>query len=615
MKRLPGKETDGSGVVIFERLMLFISAACTFLIFGWVCWFLRFGFEFQDEGFYLVWISNPFKYTISVSQFGFIYHPLYLLLDGSIVLLRQVNVAVTFFLAWILFNLFIKKTYNNQVLTNTHRYIVSGAFSTASLLFLYIWLPTPSYNWLAFQSLLLCATGFLLAEKNNTKSSVIGWLLIGVSGWLAFMAKPSTAVALGLCTLLYLLAAKKMSMRLLATSLAATFFLLVLSAFVMDGSVAGFIYRIKDGADFAALLGAGHTLSSIFRVDSFQPGLKASLIFLAGTVCLTVVACFSQIKVGMHAGRAAQIGVFLAVLLIVSGLTHKTLDAGRYQHLLLMIVPFSALLTGLCLYKIKGLLKITCPQWALAIAFVIFPHIFSFGTNNNYWWLGGLAGIFWVLAGLVFLAPIIVKSKFIELLLPFGFAVQLLTAVLLLTSMEHPYYQPEALRKNDYRTEIGQSGSTLVLPGSFGLYITEAADLAKKAGFKIGTPMIDLSGHSPGLLYAIGADNTGAPWILGTFPGYVGSNKAAEAMLKRTSCEELSNAWLLVEPEGPVKVSPDVLAAFGADLTTDFERVASFKTAQGASGFQEIQVQQFLKPVRSHDVAMKACAMARNPAL
>lgn len=81
-------------------------------------------------------------------------------------------------------------------------------------------------------------------------------------------------------------------------------------------------------------------------------------------------------------------------------------------------------------------------------------------------------------------------------------------------------------------------------------------------------------------------------------------------MLKKVSCEELATAWLLIEPEGPRKIDPDILMSYGANMTTDFEIVGTFKTAEGADGYKEVRVQQLLKPVRYVDAAINACTIA-----
>src|SRR5437016_5064779 len=68
---------------------LAISIVASLLLLGWVMIRCRSGFDFTDEGFYLNWISDPWRFRSSVTQFGFVYYPLYKLVDGDIVLLRQ----------------------------------------------------------------------------------------------------------------------------------------------------------------------------------------------------------------------------------------------------------------------------------------------------------------------------------------------------------------------------------------------------------------------------------------------------------------------------------------------------------------------------------------------
>ena len=71
---------------------LIINLIClvsTFSILYWIFLYCSHGIDFTDEGFYLNWISNPFLYKASTTQFGYIYHPLFLLVEGNISKLRQ----------------------------------------------------------------------------------------------------------------------------------------------------------------------------------------------------------------------------------------------------------------------------------------------------------------------------------------------------------------------------------------------------------------------------------------------------------------------------------------------------------------------------------------------
>lgn len=60
------------------------------------------GVEFSDEAFYLLWMRDPWQYHASATQFGFVYHPLYVLLSGDVTLLRWVTYLVTYALTALL---------------------------------------------------------------------------------------------------------------------------------------------------------------------------------------------------------------------------------------------------------------------------------------------------------------------------------------------------------------------------------------------------------------------------------------------------------------------------------------------------------------------------------
>jgi hypothetical protein len=598
-----------------KRLVLSFSALVTVFMLGWVLWYSRYGIDFTDESFYLVWMSNPFNYSVSATQFGFIYHPLYELLDGNIAELRQANILITFCLSWMLCNVFLKTVFGNQSLPSMHRIVIAGAIATAaaaSLVPVGLWLPTPSYNSLALQALLVAAAGLLLSDKHASRASIIGWFLIGTGGWLAFMAKPTTAAALGLCTSFYLLFAGKLSFRLLAVSVATAVGFIVLSAFAIDGSVIAFIDRLKGGVEVVRTLGGGYTTDQLLRLGDFQLGERGKFILVACTAVFFSAAYFSQanMKVLVHGGTMLSLVFALTSLAIVLGLTHKTFEVGQFQGLLIWSVPFAAILAGFSIYRFKGLVQISRANWALALTFLTLPYVYAFGTGINYWVSGALASIFWVLAGLVLLNPIALNRKFPALMLPLGLAVQMITVGIVHSGIESPYRQPQPLRDNDYKLEIGRPGSTLVLSKGFVQYFVEAINIAKQAGFKQGTPMIDLTGQSPGILYAIGAINIGQAWTIG---GYPGSDARAVAMLKKVTCQELATAWLLVEPEGPRKISPGILLSFDANMARDFELVGTFKTAEGAGGYKEARVQQLFKPVRCVEDAMSACSAGRTP--
>lgn len=585
----------------------------TALILLWVLWYCRYGIDFTDESFYLIWISNPFDYHMSVSQFGFVYHPLFQLVNGNIVALRRVNILITFSLAWVLSNVFLRSIYGKQTLDGKRRLIISSAVATSSLAILAVLPPTPSYNTLALQSLLVGAIGLLLANKETSRASILGWALIGVGGWLAFMAKPTTAAALAVCAVCYLIGSRKFSFRFLFVSLIIALGLVLCSALLIDGSVTAFLDRLRNGLEFLQLLSPDSIAVRLIRPHTnigLRGASKLILIIATAFVSLHGYVALSRVK-GMAYVRAA-LAILLAgaSLAIVCGLDLRTTNVRSFAGLLLA-VPFAAILIAFALYRFKGVLEISRAQWACALSFVAFPYIYAFGTNDSYWAASPHAALFWILASFALLGPVARTYKFTYLLVSLAIAVQVLTMVRIQNGIEAPYRQSQSLRENDYAIDIGRPGSKLILSRGFGQYFADAIEIGKRAGFANRTPMIDLTGQSPGILYAIRAKSVGQPWILG---GYPGSQNTVIQNLKTVSCAELAEAWILTEPEGPREISPAIVTSFGANPATDFELAGTLMTAEGAGGYKTERVQQFLKPIRPVDAARAACVAARADA-
>lgn len=608
----PHTPHDGQTTDLKENVMLTVSVLITAAMLVWLFRLSHYGIDLTDESLHLIWMAHPFRYEESTSQYGFMYHSIYVLLAGDIAALRQINILVTFALAWALCWVVLRTTFGAQGSGKARFVALAASLATVSLLFLNSWVPTPSYYSLTLQSLLIAATGLLLCEKKTSASSIAGWLLLGVGGWLAFMAKPTTAAALAACAVVYLLAAAKLNFRLLAIAAATSAALLCLSAWAIDGSIAGFIDRLRGGVEAARLLGGGHTLTELLRIDRFTLALKAKLLFLVTLTLAVSAACLGQAKNKWLAGAGIVATMLLAALslVVIFRAFPGRLYAGKFQELLILAVPVSSVVIAGVLLRLKGLRRLDRAHIALALVFLMLPHAYAFGTNGNYWIIGAHAGLFWILGGIAILGPLGSSAGLHAILVPLALAGQLVTVALINTGITTPYRQPEPLWRNGYVAEFGNSGQRLVLSNDFGRYIDVAVKTAMAAGFKKDTPVIDLTGQSPGILYAMGADNIGQAWMIG---GYPGSDALAEASLKKVPCTKLARAWLLLEEDGPRHISSDVLRIYNADLSKDFEVASSFQTAPGVGGYETPpRLQKVLKPIRSFEAANTACAARKS---
>nr|WP_304655522.1 hypothetical protein [Neorhizobium galegae] len=605
------REKNNSPVVVIAcYATTAITAMGTLAILSWILSYTFYGIDFTDESYYLVWMSNPFSYEVSASQFGFIYRPLYILLRGDIAALRQANIVITFGLGWAL-----AYTYLASLAPEVHQgrvalHVTAAGLGVSSLILFNTWLATPSYNSLAFQSLMVTAIGLLLAEKANTHKSSAGWIIIGIGGWLAFMAKPSTAVALAVGILICLLAARKGSLRLILLAAPTAVGLLLLSALMIDGSILGFAKRLRLAADFSQYLGGGHTVHQILRIDNFRvraPGQIAILVVLVAAL-VAIWGALTEKPRDAIISLFVSVSFFTATALLTFGQVHRAAGLGEFEGLLIFGVIFAATLTGLIFGRPKPLTSLSAAQWALAILFLAMPHIYAFGTNRNYWENGAWAGIFWLLAGVTLLRPVVRERGTWSFALPLALATQMVTAILLQTGLEQPQRQTQPLRLNETTLKIGPQQSALVLSTGYAAYIADAMATAQNSGFEHGTPVIDLTGQSPGILYAIGAENIGQAWTIG---GYPGSLKLAKAALDHVACETIAAAWVLFEPEGPRSIPAELVPSVGGAFPESYQRVGIWQTAEGAGGYVARRTQEFYKPMAPSET-LSACQAIRT---
>jgi len=591
-----------------EILAVATATTTSVLMVIWLIWCCNSGIDFTDEGYYLNWISNPSIYSASATQFGFVYHPLYQLLGGNIALLRQANILITLTLAWLLFFCFFRTQAGRpEEMDSWHTFPFAGlalVLSTCALALLHLWLPTPNYNSLALQALLLAGVGVLLAKADSSRNSLLGWALIGFSGWLAFMAKPTTATALGLVIAIYLVMSGKLRIRMLAFSVAIAAVLVLLSAWYIDGSVKLFFFRLANGAEDVQRLQGGYALAEIFRWDDLAFSWNEK-ITLAGSSILVFFVTYLSYSSGQAqrlfaAALTLLVSAFcLLVLLRNSGLKlslipnfallFRPLNFG----LLFWAAPIGTLLAiATLLYKdFPGLSS--RDSWTLVISFAFFPYAYTFGSNSNCWYGASDAAVFWVLAGGIVLVMPKLQGPSWRVYLPLATIVQAGTITLLGLSTESPYRQTQPLRQNHDLIQIANTGSQLWVSHDFASYIRTLDHLAKRGGFKRGTPMIDLTGHYPTALYVLGAKAVGLAWLCG---GYPGSDMMASGALDRVSLEDLKNAWILTEPAGPRKLSPEILKRYGIDLATDYVELGELDSPTGYH--PDSYKQHLLKPAR-----------------
>lgn len=594
------------------------ALASLLLTAGSLLWLFHYscrGIELGDEAYYLIWMANPFAYGVSLTQFGFVYHPFYLLLNGDIALLRQLNIVITFVLGWLLTDVLLRKRTAAAPLSALERLAITSAVACGSL-FMLSWLSfTLSYNTAAIHGGMIVAIGMLYAEKRLSPASAIGRFLMGLGGWLAFMGKPTSCAAAGLVAFVYLYSAKKLDKKIFI-SIFFFFILLIVTAFATEGSITGYIKKIIDGFDPAnsvASLSNSWTLKN-FKLPAIPPHIYIFCIILFIITCINclTIKYYKKISNKLFLIEA----IVFSILSLVAVFAPVFIFSTKYQAGINPYYPLISLSTILfALIVLFFRLRIHPPSipardGTLFVLLILFPLLLSLGTGNIIWKNAGMAVFFWIIAGLLLLLRIERDSHFTPILLFFGAFTQFIVILTISnTAIKAPFRQRTSLPDQHYQVEIGIQRAELLVSAEAGRYFAEAQEKARVAGLRPGSQMLDMTGMNPFIPYMLGAENTGRAWFMSS------RKKRAEAFAEKgfslTSCEDLASAWLLSDMDGPFALPPRVLSSFGARIG-NYEVAANWEAPPVNSYYREMTTQQLLRPIRPFEEAVRACEQTRS---
>ena len=116
----------------------FLSVFTTLGILTFLIYSSYFGYDLTDESLYVLLIQYPEVYKYTVSQFGFIYHPVFNLLNNNIPTLRIFNILITYLFSFgtlVLFYFCVVKKNSFETRKNVIELISIAGIATSSLLY------------------------------------------------------------------------------------------------------------------------------------------------------------------------------------------------------------------------------------------------------------------------------------------------------------------------------------------------------------------------------------------------------------------------------------------------------------------------------------------------
>jgi hypothetical protein len=559
------------------------------------------GFDLTDESFYMMWMADPWAYNLEARLFGFFYHPLYALMDGDITGMRLANLGLT----WLLFYGLASALVNKMELESAVPW--SGGWIHRSLAALLLAAPvqlllssvslTPSYNTLCGQGLAVALWGLLLIDHRRRARAFSGWIMLGLGGAITFMGKTSSALLLAIAVALYILAAHrdKLPWALLAAAVALA--ALAVYAVTVGGSLERFVSEYKWALQVISaepLYSYKELLLKFFERPSV-PGRRSWLVFFAAAgLSYAYVARWP-------AGRRDLFRelVLLALLVMAVGWAAGLFPVHLQALMLplpftLLAAPLGALLALWPLDRASPGFRFRPGLLKLAPLLLVMPHIFAFGTAGNYIHRASILSVFWLMGAVTLMAALNPdRDKIIA-----AFKVMAAVSLFFIGGVvryneEYPYRQSQPLSRQNRVITALASGREFIVTDDMHDYLTNLQKIAAEAGFKKGRCLIDMTGHTPGVAYFLGAKAPGQPWLLG---GYEYSRSWITSNFDRLPPADLPGCWVLLEPEGPRPNDPAWLARYGLDVEVMSEAGAVMATYEGES-FRQI----LLKPDNSRE--------------
>jgi len=345
-----------------------------------------------------------------------------------------------------------------------------------------------------------------------------------------------------------------------------------------------FVHYLKNGYELGALLGGGHSFSALFvrllcELKSL-PGLISHRIApwsvkVLPYAIVAVWVCSLKFK---SVSKRVAISLSFYLLLLAELVCRFEIYGISLTRTNLGAAGLMLIWAALLVCWAGGLFSRNSPKLFLRLpVFLIFLAVaYAFGSINGLIRQMSGAYIFLCSAAMVLSLTVDHKTGNIRMSFLTAIYVAISTVIILLNAQHHPYRLPTSIwRQNNSIQLWGAPGGSLDVDDKTFAYVTNLQQGATASGWREGTPLVDLTGASPGALVILGASITGTPWLLG---GYKGSNQFVAKALSQTPISVLNAAWVLTAPKGRRHISSLVLRQAGVDFPDSFVRVAIVKT-------------------------------------
>ena len=563
------------------------------------------GYDVTDEGSYLNALANPDDVLVSATRYHYYTRTLFLLAGGSVYGLRLLAAAVLL-LAAAGFAAVLQRAVErgrSGPASIAERTATAGTICAAALAFYGPWIPTPGYNWMNLLACLVFASAILVTHRPHRAGPparpvrggrwLAGAALAGAGGAAALLAKPTTAALLGLLWAAWVSYAGRAGERirpLICSALAGSLFV-ALHVLAFEESPSAFVAGLRTSASLIGELSPDYRMRDLVVRSAADLAAIPRMLFreLGFSLALSFLTMLI-LRLALPRDRAAAVDVVTVMVAANTwlALRHAGFWTGGAAFFdlgtagLLMLAPLAAVAFARRFRAGGGEVR-SAGRWrkrhhdllaAMAVAGTAVSS--GFGSNN-----GMLRSTSWAFVLLAAAMILLVRGRRTARgasFAPLVLCALLSTAAALVVDggTKDPYRLAAPLDEQTAPIFVGARSSTLLVDSGTQRYLAGLRSQAVAAGWEPATPLIDLTGGSPGVTFFLGGRFPATAWLAG---GYPGAETYVRLVLQLAGESAVRNAWVLTAPAGTRRIPERVLEPLGLDFPAAYELVGRARSA------------------------------------
>jgi hypothetical protein len=519
------------------------------------------GFDMLDGAFYFLLYKDPADFTDTQTRFHLLAHPIWLLCGQNIVAFRFASIALMSLASW-----FFWRKWKGLLRTDDQPPVCFWPLWMATIAGL-CWVPVAlTYNSLAtlFDLLALAVILSLLEPGSAGKpGAVIRWPRVGVLLLLIYalvLTKAPAAGALAVCGYFLFCLDPRLGKRPRRVFIVCGSVLALVAAGSLLVAVTRADFSLTKAFYIKGLLFTPNSIRELFvrywsEIVRIAPAVRRDFLWTIGP---TILAVLGALAVPVVASRkqwwrqgalilllGAFSGSVVARRLWDSSYSSAVSGEGSRFYLLLWGSLLPVWLVGLRRgdQSNPGFMR-RHVSWVLAL--FILPLISSFGSTNTVYVSALHETVCWA-AGLLLVADQIAATfasswfrHATAALITFGAAAHIFSGHFL-----RPYMNQPSLWKQTESADIGYPATRLKIDPALAAFLHTLTSTLDVNGYKPGDDVFGFF-NLPGVIYAIGAKEPGAPWYFGT---WYHQENLDELKLDRVPLARRQSAWIITQAD------------------------------------------------------------------